>query len=150
MIFPKIVILSRYKWIYVFFFSTFLGEIIPFYLLIICSYKVWSVTPANEKQLQAIRKWEQFEGVDFWEASRRASVEQRIMIAPEIQNSFAHFLVDYNITNELIINNVERYNIHKQNSFFVDLLNHLYSHTAYSKLNEKYKAFKAERKTTMH
>lgn len=31
------------------------------------------------------------------------------MIAPEIQNSFTQFLVDYNITNELIMNNVERY-----------------------------------------
>lgn len=72
------------------------------------SYKVWGVTPDNQKQLQAIQKWEHIEGVDFWEASRRTTVEQRIMIAPMLQNSFAAFLSDYNITNELIIDNVEK------------------------------------------
>lgn len=77
------------------------------------SYKVWNVTPINDRQQESVQKWEHGNGIDFWDGPARLNKSSRIMISPEIQSKFEQFLNIAKIQHELIIDDVERYHERK-------------------------------------
>lgn len=70
---------------------------------------MWSVTPRSEDQGNLLKNWEENESIDFWEQISRKGKSSRIMVAPDTQTQFEHFLNENNIDHELIIENVERF-----------------------------------------
>lgn len=54
-------------------------------------------------------QWEDNNSIDFWEQISKKGKCSRIMVAPDTQIEFEHFLNEHNIDHELIIDNVERF-----------------------------------------
>mgnify|MGYP002655357777 CR=1 FL=1 len=69
------------------------------------SYKVYDVIP-NKAQIRNLMNWEHQVGVDFW---LKGGIEQpsRIMVSPEIGDSFISFLNSNSIDYELTFGDVE-------------------------------------------
>ncbi|XP_062541395.1 uncharacterized protein LOC134209422 [Armigeres subalbatus] len=66
------------------------------------NYKVYKIELESREQHTQLRRWEDVDGVDFWDRAGR-----RVMISPELQNHFEKFLEANKITHELIIDDVE-------------------------------------------
>ncbi|CRL08319.1 CLUMA_CG021383, isoform A [Clunio marinus] len=69
------------------------------------NYKVYDVTP-NREQIKDLKAWEFQMGIDFW-MSRGVDQTSRIMVSPEVEESFVNFLNKEGIDNKLIIEDVQ-------------------------------------------
>lgn len=69
------------------------------------SYKVYDVTP-NIKQVKALMKWQFEAGIDFW-TTGGANRPSRVMVSPQVENSFIDFLNSAEIEHILSVKNVE-------------------------------------------
>lgn len=63
------------------------------------------MTP-NQEQMDELAAWEFKQGVDFW-VRRGADEPSRIMVSPDVEDSFLEFLKYRQIENELIVADVE-------------------------------------------
>nr|XP_019537524.2 carboxypeptidase B-like [Aedes albopictus]XP_019931988.2 carboxypeptidase B-like [Aedes albopictus] len=66
------------------------------------NFKVFKIDLASQEQHALLKRWEDVEGVDFWDRAGR-----RVMIHPELQKHFENFLVANKIAHEVIIEDVE-------------------------------------------
>ncbi|XP_065094120.1 carboxypeptidase B-like [Ochlerotatus camptorhynchus] len=66
------------------------------------NYKVYQIQVAAKEQLAQLKRWEDVDGVDFWDPSGR-----RVMIHPQLQEKFENFLKANHFSHELIIDDVE-------------------------------------------
>lgn len=66
------------------------------------SYKVYKLEFTTREQQAQLKRWEDVEGVDFWDRAGH-----RVMIHPELQQTFEKFLVANKIAHEVIIQDVE-------------------------------------------
>nr|AAT36733.1 carboxypeptidase B [Aedes aegypti] len=65
-------------------------------------YKVYKLEFTTREQQAQLKRWENVEGVDFWDRAGH-----RVMIHPELQQTFEKFLVANKIAHEVIIQDVE-------------------------------------------
>ncbi|XP_053672395.1 carboxypeptidase B-like [Anopheles nili] len=66
------------------------------------NYKVYSIQVDSAEQHALLKRWENAEGVDFWDRAGR-----RVMIHPSLKEAFERFLTMNKFTHELIIEDVE-------------------------------------------
>ncbi|XP_055536535.1 carboxypeptidase B-like [Wyeomyia smithii] len=66
------------------------------------NYKVYQTEITEHKQQALLKRWENLDGVDFWEGNGR-----RIMIEPRLQKKFELYLQAHKIPHKIIIEDVE-------------------------------------------
>lgn len=74
-------------------------------LVSFCSYKVYEVTVERD-QVELMQEWEDAPGIDFW-THPRVGHPAKIMVSPELEQSFVNFLVESSISHKLTIPDVE-------------------------------------------
>ncbi|XP_058835789.1 carboxypeptidase B-like [Topomyia yanbarensis] len=66
------------------------------------NYKVYATQTTSREQQSQLKRWEDLEGVDFWDRAGK-----RVMVHPRLQQKFELFLKAHNISNQLIIQDVD-------------------------------------------
>lgn len=69
-------------------------------------YKAYEVTPATQQQYDELSMWQHIEGVDFWRRYAKG-LPSSVMIEPTLVPKFERFLRYSNMTNKVIVENVE-------------------------------------------
>lgn len=77
------------------------------YKYLLCSYKVYRVTPQNEVQGLLLKSLEVADKYDFWTEVRKPGLPSTVMVSPSEQGSFKSFLENYGIPYETLIENVQ-------------------------------------------
>lgn len=78
------------------------------FLLLVFSYRAYDVTPLTTDQIESLFEWQNEEDVDFWITGAPGRTS-KVMIPPKLRNKFENFLTEKNITNKLIVEDVEKY-----------------------------------------
>lgn len=74
-------------------------------IIVLISHKVYDVSPMKE-QLKSLMEWEFAEGIDFW-TYRGIKGVSRIMVSPEVENTFENFLLKNKIQHRISVKDVE-------------------------------------------
>lgn len=69
-------------------------------------YKAYEVTPVTKRQYFELSMWQHIEGVDFWRLYAQGMASS-VMIEPKLIRKFEHFLKFTNITNKVVVDDVE-------------------------------------------
>lgn len=69
-------------------------------------YKAYEVTPTTHRQYNELSMWQNLEGVDFWRLYAKG-IPSSVMIEPKLIGKFERFLQFSNMTNKVIVEDVE-------------------------------------------
>lgn len=69
-------------------------------------YKAYEVTPTSQRQYDELSMWRNIEGVDFWRLYAKG-IPSSVMIEPKLIVKFERFLRFTNMTNRVIVEDVE-------------------------------------------
>lgn len=69
-------------------------------------YKAYEVTPVTQRQYDDLSMWQHIEGVDFWRLYAQG-LASSVMIEPTLIPKFERFLQHSNMTNKVLVENVE-------------------------------------------
>lgn len=69
-------------------------------------YKAYEVTPDTQRQHHDLSMWQNLEGVDFWRLYAKGTPSS-VMIEPKLIGKFERFLKFANMTNKVIVDDVE-------------------------------------------
>lgn len=69
-------------------------------------YKAYEVTPTSESQYEQLSMWQHIKGVDFWRLYAKGMASS-VMIEPQLIRKFERFLQYSNMTNKVVVEDVE-------------------------------------------
>lgn len=70
-------------------------------------YKVYSVQLTSEDQLTAFMGLQKY-NIDVWDSANKNGKPFRVMVQPQMIETFENFLVDHQITSEIIVENAAK------------------------------------------